>query len=770
MSQVGAQPQADSSVRATSALEWMDEIQAHYLNGKEKPLQLAAHALSDHPAAGDLLLAAALAALLEERPEQSLRYQKRFRKHYFQSEECWLLQALTMAQQGRWGQAFRMIEDARLWDLASVSYYFPLVGTVRPWIKGWFQRIRQENGRSSDSEKKSRFRAGKGVPERIMRPALSRSTAAPVVPAPKAETAVPPLARLTARIPISIVPPAVEGLLRAANNYQEDAGWFRLRAEFARLSLLKGFDELLCLPLLRNVQTFWYQVETVRKVLKQFRGRVLLADEVGLGKTIEAGMVLKEYMVRGMVNRVLVLTPATMVGQWLEELATKFDLSFASSYDLLLRRDPGRFWAQPRVVASIATARRPEHQSHLAEHVYDLIIVDEAHHLKNRASENWKLVNGLQKRFLLLLSATPVQNSLVELYNVLTLLKPGIFKTQRDFANTYMMPGRPRVPANREQLRDLMRDVMIRNTRSAVDVRLPKRHALTLRLAPGAGEGVCYQELNRLVQEVYARSLTQSRLALRHLLAAAGSSPAAAIAALERFLEGRSAGEDWDRLYYEYRQVDSSCKDTALLEVLQRNPEEKKIVFVHHRRTLERLSSLLQARGIELVRFEGSMNGPEKDRAVEHFRTEVPLLLCTESGGEGRNLQFCHTLINYDLPWNPMAIEQRIGRLHRIGQTRDVFVFNLVVQNTLEEYVLRILDEKVNMFELVVGEVDAILGEMEESREFAEMVFTAWVESSEQERPAVFEKLGDQITEARRQYEAIRQLDDQLFGEDFVTG
>jgi SNF2 family DNA or RNA helicase len=157
---------------------------------------------------------------------------------------------------------------------------------------------------------------------------------------------------------------------------------------------------------------------------------MLLADEVGLGKTIEAGMVLKEYLLRGMAERVLVLTPATLVGQWREEMAAKFEIEFASSYDSELRNDPEKFWSQPRVISSIAMARRAEHQEFLVKQNYDLVIVDEAHHLKNRATANWKVVNALNKRFLLLLSATPVQNSLVELYNLLTLLKPGIFKTE----------------------------------------------------------------------------------------------------------------------------------------------------------------------------------------------------------------------------------------------------------------------------------------------------------------------------------------------------
>ena len=140
-----------------------------------------------------------------------------------------------------------------------------------------------------------------------------------------------------------------------------DGGWYGLRERFAHLGLAQGFDELLCLPHLRGIETFWYQVETVRKVLKQFRGRVLLADEVGLGKTIEAGMVLKEYLLRGMVESVLVLAPASLVGQWREELETKFGISCATTHDALLRSDPERFWSQKRLVASLALARRSEH-------------------------------------------------------------------------------------------------------------------------------------------------------------------------------------------------------------------------------------------------------------------------------------------------------------------------------------------------------------------------------------------------------------------------
>jgi SNF2 family DNA or RNA helicase len=548
---------------------------------------------------------------------------------------------------------------------------------------------------------------------------------------------------------------------------ESDGGWYTLRERFAHLGLAQGFDELLCLPHLRDVQTFWYQVETVRKVLKQFRGRVLLADEVGLGKTIEAGMVLKEYLLRGMVDSVLVLTPASLVGQWREELETKFEVPCATSHDSLLRTDPDRFWAQKRLIASIASARRSEHAARLTGRSFDLVIVDEAHHLRDRASQSYKLVDALNKRFLLLLSATPVQNDLTELYNLLTLLKPGIFKTLKEFRAAYMTPGKPRQPANHERLRRLMRDAMVRNTRAVVALRLPRRHAVTIRVDGSQSERAGYQELTAATRRLAAEGA--NRLVLRHLLGAAGSSPAAAAAAVKRFRERRADEPFWHALAQRWAAVGTGGKEAALLELLRRNPDEKKLIFVHYHETLEHLADLLARGGIAFARFEGSLSGADKDAAIAAFRDQVPVLLCTESGGEGRNIQFCNTLINFDVPWNPMAFEQRIGRIDRIGQQREVFVFNLVTRDTVEEQILRLLDEKIAMFELVVGEAGAILGGLEEDRDFADLMLDAWLHATEASREQAFDALGRRLDEAKQHHEGAKALDESLFGEDFET-
>jgi len=327
-----------------------------------------------------------------------------------------------------------------------------------------------------------------------------------------------------------------------------------------------------------------------------------------------------------------------------------------------------------------------------------------------------------------------------------------------------MVPGKPREPANRERLRDLMRGAMVRNTRALAALRLPRRHASTLRATPDAAETARYQDLTALAREVAASG--QHRLAVQHLLAAAGSSPAAAAAAIDRFAERGVDDARWIALRDRYRASGAGAKETALLRLLAHNPAEKKMVFVHHRDSLTHLADRLRRHGMPLVRFEGGMSGPEKDAAVDAFRDQVPLLLCSESGGEGRNLQFCNTLINFDIPWNPMAIEQRIGRIDRIGQTREVYVFNLATAGTIEDTVLRILDEKINMFELVVGEVGAILGELEEQQDFSSLVLDAWLQETDAERATAFAQIENQLLAARRQYEDVKALDDALFGNE----
>jgi superfamily II DNA or RNA helicase len=751
----GARPpvSAPSAEGPRNAHDWISLVEGHLSRGESQALEVAERAVDAHPTDGMLLLLASFAAVSQAKPEVALRYLKRSNKWYAPIPPVWACEAIALAQLGRWPLAHNLVEKYSLHRLPAWSLTPPSI--PQRWGPEWMRRIRQWQPQTE---------------EKPARPAARRKSAeprpAPLGPPSPAAGAAPPLPAAKAEVSLTFVMPDTEQYAVVVRSRHDGLDDLLLRYDFTRLSLLRGFDELLCLPHLHGVDHYWFQVETVRKVLKQFRGRVLLADEVGLGKTVEAGLALKEYLLRGMVERVLILVPASLVGQWHEEMTTKFGIEFATTHDALLHRDPPAFWSQPRIIASIAAARLSRHFELVTRTPADLVIVDEAQHLKNRSSRNWQLVDALQKRFLLLLSATPVENSLVELYNLLTLLKPGMFKTEKEFRLSYVQTGHPRLPVNRDRLRDLMRDVMIRNTRALVDVRLPPRHALTIRIDPAPDESGCYQELSRLIRQMRQEEHAHHRLALHHLLQAAGSSPAAVTAALDRFVKNDLSTE-WQGLRERYAAVPTTAKIEALLEIMDRNPTEKKMVFVHFRETLEMLDRLLSARHTAFARFDGHLTGPQKDRAIEQFRTEATVLLCTESGGEGRNVQFCNTLINFDLHWNPQAIEQRIGRLHRIGQQRDVFVFNLAVRGTIEDRILTILDEKINMFELVVGEIQSILGEMEEGEDFAELVLSAWLQTTDAHREQAFDELSGRLLKARAEYEQVKAYDDELFGEEF---
>ncbi len=167
--------------------------------------------------------------------------------------------------------------------------------------------------------------------------------------------------------------------------------------------------------------------------------------------------------------------------------------------------------------------------------------------------------------------------------------------------------------------------------------------------------------------------------------------------------------------------------------------------------------------------FHGGLSRLEKEAAIARFRGPARLLLCTEAGSEGRNLQFAHAVCNFDLPWNPMKIEQRIGRLSRIGQTHDVHVFNLVAAGTVEAAVLHLLEAKLSMFELVIGEIDMILGNLDDEREFQDVVADLWAESADGDDFARrMDALGDRLLEAKRAYLRQRSHDDRLFGDRFT--
>ncbi len=531
------------------------------------------------------------------------------------------------------------------------------------------------------------------------------------------------------------------------------------------LAASQGFDRLLCLEDLRGVEQLEYQKAACLRVLREMRGRGLLADEVGLGKTIEAGMILKEYMLRGLAHRALVLVPASLTIQWREELATKFGLEFV----IAGRRGD---WAQhPLLICSLDTAKTSRNRSRLLAHPFDLVIVDEAHRLRNHQTLAWKFVAALKSKYLLLLTATPVQNDLRELYNLVNLLRPGTLGTYRGFRRRYMVRGDKRLPKNTAELSLLLRKVMIRTTRAKTNIRFPRR---TVHIRPfqlTSRERVLYDAVTEFVRTRFSDS-DRTQFLKWHFVSMVlqkeiGSSTPAARHTLERArMDPRYRGhrEELNRLHALSESVERHTKLEGLLEILP-TVEGKAIVFTQFKSTMDFLSRRLREAGYSTVVFHGGLPGPDKEAAIAEFRGPARILVSTEAGGEGRNLHFCRTVVNYDLPWNPMKVEQRIGRVHRLGQTGDIEIYNFSTENTVESHVLEILHRKINMFELVIGEMDMILGEFSDQQSFETAVFQIWAGArNRRDLEKKFRELGDQMALSRRRYEAVKSLDEEIFG------
>ncbi len=513
-----------------------------------------------------------------------------------------------------------------------------------------------------------------------------------------------------------------------------------------------GFDTFLSQPRL-DFEPFDYQWQTAQTVLRRMRGRAVLADEVGLGKTIEAGLVLSELRMRSLADRVLVVVPAGLTQQWREELERKFALptTMAGKAGWDASSD------HPVVIASLAAARREPLRSMLTHRPWDAIIVDEAHRLRNPRSASGRLARTLSARYLLLLTATPVENRLQDLYELVSLVAPGLLGTPTQFRVQHGS-GEPGAPRKVAELRARTREVMVRHRRSEVSVMLPQRLAETVLVTPSAEESALYAGIATRIREEARDAPRSSRMTLRNLARLAGSSPAAVAPTLVKV--------GWEDLGRQAAAIAGTSKVAELAARLRGTVPEKVLVFTAFRQTLNTLASELSIQGIPTAIYHGSLARSDKEKAISAFRDEVPVLLSTESAGEGRNLQFCHVMINIDLPWNPMQIEQRLGRLHRVGQTRDVVLTNLVARDTIEQRIMHVLEAKINLFELVVGELDMILGKIDDDFDFETSVFDAYVESRDDAEFAErLAEMGEDLARARTEYLQDRSFTDELIGQ-----
>jgi SNF2 family DNA or RNA helicase len=519
------------------------------------------------------------------------------------------------------------------------------------------------------------------------------------------------------------------------------------------VSARPGFETFMCLSRLR-FEPFAYQLEAAARVLRHMQGRALLADEVGLGKTIEAGLVLSELRLRGLAKRALVVAPAGLVGQWCEELERKFALPcvVASSSSLHIAGEG----PQPIVVASLAAARRDPLRAALVACDWDVVVADEAHRLKNPRSASARLARALRARYLLLLTATPIENRLADLFQLVSLVRPGLLGGAREF-RTRHGGGDGRAVRNVASLQLALRELMIRHRRSEISVMLPRRLAETVRVAPCAQEAELYRAISARVRSEARDAGPARALALRSVQQLAGSSPWACIRVLARV--------GWGDLAQQAAAVPATAKTESVLALIERHLErgEKLVVFTASRVTLDHLARAVDDRGIAAAHYHGSLARAQKDAAIAAFAGATPVLLSTEAAGEGRNLQFCHAMVNFDLPWNPMRIEQRLGRIHRIGQRHEVLLTNLVARGTIEERLLDVLQAKINMFELVVGELDMILGRVDDDLDIETLVFEQHVASSDDaELGARLDAVGDRLARARNAYLETRDRIDGL--------
>lgn len=506
----------------------------------------------------------------------------------------------------------------------------------------------------------------------------------------------------------------------------DDWQLFQLAKQAEEASLVTSFEEMICLKHLQQVTPLPHQVDTARKVLFEMRGRAILADEVGLGKTIEAGLILKEYIVRGLVQKVLILVPASLVLQWVRELNQKFAIPAVA-------QKKAHSWQNAVVVASIDTAKRDPHRDILLGNEYDMVIVDEAHKLKNKKTTNYQFMLKLRKKYCLLLTATPVQNDLGELFNLITLLKPGQLGGQSDFTSNFVFEKR--VPKNGEQLKEELAKIMIRNRRGDGELDFTKRHVKNIEVELSPEEMELYNGVTRFVKDQYqaAGGDLSSMLSLVTLQREVCSSRDAVFVTLVNLAKKLAPDSPLRDRIWELVALIKAIKANSKAEQamkLIREMDDKVILFTEYRATQEYLMNYFKERNMIAVPYRGGMNRGKKDWMMDLFRGRAQVMIATEAGGEGINLQFCHQMINFDLPWNPMRVEQRIGRVHRLGQQNDVQIYNLSTKGTIEEHILRLLHEKINMFEMVIGQLDVILERFEKGSSLEKSLYKIMLESS----------------------------------------
>jgi len=493
-----------------------------------------------------------------------------------------------------------------------------------------------------------------------------------------------------------------EGFLNRLENQSEWDNWklYNMSYEVVKANLITEFTGLQSPKHLPNLTPLAHQLEVAEKVIERMNGKAILADEVGLGKTIEAGLILKEYLIRGLVKKALILAPASLINQWIEELNNKFYIP-AIPY-----KKKSSLEHTDIVVMSMDTAKKSPHKELIYDQDYDIIIIDEAHKLKNHKTKIYEFVQSLKKKFCLLLTATPIQNDVFELFYLISLLKPGHLGNFEVFQSAFSASKHDL--ENDEFLKELVNQVMVRNRRQDTGVEWTTRRVQNIPVHFTKEEREVYNMILELkdVSSIFSGSF--SMITLQKEMC---SSKEATCLTLEYMLQNCNDQEEVsfvEEIIKKLMSLVINSKAEKAYEIISQ-ANDKVIIFTEYRASQIYLQWYLHAKGIKSVLFNGKFNKNKRDYMKRLFQEQAQVLIATEAGGEGINLQFCHHVINYDLPWNPMKLEQRIGRVHRLGQEHDVHIYNLAIADTIEQNILDLLQTKIEVFEKVVGELDDIL-------------------------------------------------------------
>jgi len=566
-----------------------------------------------------------------------------------------------------------------------------------------------------------------------------------------------------------------------ATSTQSDLSEHLLNIEGHRLSIAQSQQELQSIEEIADkVQLLEHQLDAAHRALFQMDGKALFADEVGLGKTIEVGMVLKEMVFREAHDSFLILTPAQLATQWQKEMSDKFGLDFVCNYD----DGFDGFGDHDKIVASIDTAKRDQYAEEVYDREWDALIVDEAHYLRNQGTNRYEFVANIDYQYAFFATATPVQNDIKDLYNVVNLIRPGLFGTESEFERRYMSDTDDQGVRNAEELQRRLRSVMIRHKRGDTSIDFTDRQVRTKTFQPSDQEEALYDAVTDYVTRHYSKQSGQ-HLVMLMLQKEVVSSPWAVLSTIEKWLEGDGRdvyGQEREELLSvakQARSIDRTTKQQKLLNIIQSVNERmetgRSIVFTQFRATQDAIVSAIRdltgGEEMPVHVVNGSLSSAEKDQAIQQFRERGGVLVTTDSISEGRNIQFCNVIVNYDLPWNPMSVEQRIGRIDRIGQDRDVYVFNLALNGTVEDYVLEKLYGKIDVFHQTVGGLKEILSEREQSSgQFEQEVLQQMIQAdSERELENNFEDMAVDLEDDMKSAQKAQKFNERVF-EGFETG